>query len=93
MKIGRNRLGVQHRNAIGQMRVHAAHPSRERARGVAVKMNHLRRGVHTCVSAPRSGDGDGFARNLRERVFQRGLDGGDARGLLLETEKRAAVVG
>ena len=93
VKIGRNGLGVQHRNAIGQMRVHAAHPSRERARGVAVKMHHLRRGVHACVGAPSGGDGDGFARNLRERVFQRGLNGGDASGLLLEAEKRAAVVG
>ena len=93
VKIGRNGLGVQHRNAIGQMRIHAAHPSRERARGVAVKMHHLRSGVHACVGTPSSGDGNGFARNLRERVFQHGLDGGDASGLFLETEKCAAVVG
>ena len=93
MKIIGNRLGVQHSDAIGQMRVHAAHPSRERARGVAVKMHHLRRGVHACVGAPCGGDGDGFTRNLRERVFQRSLNGGDASGLLLETEKCVAVVG
>ena len=93
VKIGRNRLGMQHRDAIGQMRVHAAHPSRERARDVTVKMDNLRRGVHACVGAPCGGDGNGFARNLCERVFQRGLDGGDASGLLLEAEKGAAVVG
>ena len=93
MKIIGNRLGVQHSDAIGQMRVHAAHPSRERARGAAVKMDNLRGGVHACVGAPSGGDGDGFARNLRKGVFQRGLDGGDASGLLLEAEKSAAVVG
>ena len=93
VKIGRNRLGVQHRDALGQMRVHAAHPSRERACGMAVKMDNLRRGVHARVGAPRGGDGDRLARNLRERVFQRGLNGGNASGLFLETEKCAAVVG
>ena len=56
-------------------------------------MNHLRCGVHACVGAPCGGDGNGFARNLSERVFQRGLNGGDASGLLLEAEKCAAVVG
>ena len=93
MKIRRGFLCVQHGDAFGQKGVYTAHPCRERAAGIAVEMHDLGGGVHARVSASGGGYGNGLAGNLRERAFQRRLYGGDAGGLLLPAEERAAVVG
>ena len=86
-------LHLQHRHAGGQQGVDAAHPCLLRAYGVAVEMDGLRQRVHAGVGAAGGGYRNGMAGDARERVFQRGLDGGRVAGLFLPAEKAAAVVG
>ena len=85
-------LRFVHGNALRQMGVHAANPCRERPVGAAVEVDDLCGGVNAGVGAAGGNHADGFAGNLRQRVFQSSLHRCHAFGLLLPAEKAAAVI-
>ena len=56
-------------NAAGQMRIHTAHPSRQRPLCGGVKMHHLRRGMHASVGAASHDGGHRMQGNLAQSLF------------------------
>jgi hypothetical protein len=86
-----DRLRPQHRHRRGQVRVHAAHPRRQRPIVGNVRVHHLRARVHARIGAPCGRRHDLAPRDRRQRVLQRVLHAASRR-LRLEAAEAAAVV-
>ena len=56
MEFIRHRMRPQHRDAVRQQGIHAAHPCAQRTFGLGIKMDHLLERMHAGIGASRSDD-------------------------------------
>ena len=91
MEFGVDRLRPQHRHAVGQKAVHAAHPGAVGAVRSGIKMHNLQGGVYARVRAPCRHDFNRMPGNHRQRTLQRILHTTRG-GLRLPATKTAAIV-